>query len=474
MLSKAVIFIILIFQVYLYIFKKYPTNYDTTFLWLIIALNIISLISFSLKKDKNLNLKNNKVKFSVLFLIGFLIVSFQPFLDLGLGFLQPNNHYLFIRSGIILKAFLCASIALNSYLFGSILFTAKNIYFVKEHNIRNRINIKPLKIINFLCFLFFLSQINTSYLDANTYGSGREVSFLLGYAMLLYETSFMALILIYIINNGKKSSFKKYLKQYEYNFIFFVIYICIIIISGDRGPILYMTLALLFGYLYLNEVKISATKLASIVIIGAVVISFLGMIRRAGVTLDTAISSKIENTYYPESFLPATKELATSVLTISTAVNKVPSSYDHFYGLFLFQNFSVIIPGLNSFLNSKIGIDANYFSSSVFLTYLSLGANAKWGVGTSAIADVYLDFGITGIVLIFILFGYLTKRLEVYVLGYKHDNFLMVALYMLFFSFSIYIARSNLVVPLTKLTYVLVFYFLALASNGNIIKKWIK
>ncbi|MDR6157745.1 oligosaccharide repeat unit polymerase [Chryseobacterium sp. SLBN-27] len=473
MLSKAVIFIILVFQIYLYVFKKYPTYYDTTFLWLIVILNIVSLISFSLKKDRNLNLKNNKVKFSVLFLIGFLIVSFQPFLDLGMGFLQPNNHYLFIRSGVILKTLICASIALNSYLFGSILFTAKNIYFVKEQDVRNKINIKPLKIINFICFLFFISQINTSFLDANTYGSGREVSFFLGYSMLLYETSFLALILINIVNNGKKSSFKNYLKQYGYSFVLFVIYICIIIVSGDRGPIIYMSLALLFGYLYLNEVKISATKLTSVLIVGAVVISILGMIRRAGVTLDTAINSKIENTYYPDSFLPATKELATSVLTISTAVNKIPSNYDYFYGLFLFQNFSVIVPGLNSFLNSKIGIDANYFSSSVFLTYLSLGSNAKWGVGTSAIADVYLDFGIIGIILIFILFGYFTKKLEVYVLGYKHNNLLLVALYMLFFSFSIYIARSNLVVPLTKLTYVLVFYFMALASNGNILKKWI-
>lgn len=473
MLSKTVIFLILIFQIYLYVFNKYPTYYDTTFLWLIIILNIISLVSFSLKKDKNLNLKNNKVKFSVLFLIGFLIVSFQPFIDLGLGFLQPNNHYLFIRSGIILKTLICASIALNSYLFGSILFNAKNIYFVTEQNKKSKINIKPIKIINFFCFLFFLSQINTSFLNANTYGSGREVSYLLGYTMLLYETSFMALILINIINNGRKSSFINYLKQYGYNFTFFIVYICIIIASGDRGPIIYMSLALLFGYLYLNGVKISAAKLTSVLIIGAVLISILGMIRREGVTLDAAINSKVENIYYPDSFLPATKELGGSVLTISTAVNKVPSSYDYFYGLFLFQNFSVIVPGLNNFINSKVGIDANYFSSSVFLTYLSLGPNAKWGVGTSAVADVYLDFGIFGIILIFILFGYYTKKLEVYVLGYKHSNLLLVALYMLFFSFSIYIARSNIFVPLTKFTYVLLFYFIAIILNGNVIKKWI-
>lgn len=151
-------------------------------------------------------------------------------------------------------------------------------------------------------FPFFLSQINTSFLNANTYGSGREVSYLLGYTMLLYETSFMALILINIINNGRKSSFINYLKQYGYNFTFFIVYICIIIASGDRGPIIYMSLALLFGYLYLNGVKISAAKLTSVLIIGAVLISILGMIRREGVTLDAAINSKVENTYYPDSF----------------------------------------------------------------------------------------------------------------------------------------------------------------------------
>ncbi|MGK6340740.1 O-antigen polymerase [Chryseobacterium sp. DT-3] len=474
MLKKIIIFLILLFEVYLSITKRYPDYYDKDFLWLIIILNIVSLFSFAfIDRDKNVNLKNNKVKFTVLFLIGFLIVCFQPFVDLALGYLEPSNHYLFIRSGIILKTLLCASIALNSYLFGTSLFEAKKVIIQQEKPLRKMINIRTLKVINVLSFFFFLSQINSSFLDANTYGSGRKTSFLLGYSMLLFETSFIAIILIMIINNGKKSNFYNYLKQYGYSLIFFVLYLMLILFSGDRGPIIYLSLALIFGYIYLNNVSISSSKLISVIIIGSMLMTILGMIRRTGVTLDSAINSKIENTYYPDSVFPMTKELATSVLTISTAVNKVPTRYDHFYGLFMFQNFSVIIPGLNSFLNARLGIDTNFFSSSVFLTYLSLGSNAKWGVGTSAVADVYLDFGILGVIVIFIIFGYLTKKIEVYVLGYNSTNFLLVAIYLLFFSFSIYIARSNIVVPLTKLTYVLFFYVLTLASNRKIIKKWI-
>jgi len=474
MLNRLIIFLILLFEIYLSFTKKYPDYYDKDFLWIIIILNIISLFSFIvLDRDKNINLKNNKVKFSVLFLIGFLIVSFQPFIDLALGYLEPNNHYLFIRSGVILKTLLCASIALNSYLFGTSLFASKNKIIKQEVNLKIPINTRFLKVVNLLSFLFFLSQINSSFLNASTYGSGRTASFFFGYAMLLYETSFIALILLMIINNGRRSNFINYLKQYGYSLVFFVLYLILILFSGDRGPIIYLSLALFFGYIYLNNVNVSTSKLISIVVIGSMLMTVLGMIRRAGVTLDSAMNSKIENNYYPDSIFPMTKELATSVLTISTAVSKVPSRYDYFYGLFMFQNFSVIIPGLNSFLNSRIGIDPNFFSSSVFLTYLSLGSNARWGVGTSAIADIYLDFGTLGVIIIFITFGYLTKKLEVYVLGYNSTNFLLVAIYLLFFSFSIYIARSNIVVPLTKLTYVLLFYVLTLSSNKNILKKWI-
>lgn len=474
MLNRVIIFLILLFEIYFSVTKKYPDYYDKDFLWLFIVLNTISLLSFAfLDKDENVNLKNNKIKFSVLFLIGFLIVTFQPFVDLALGYLEPSNRYLFIRPAVILKTLLCASIALNSYLFGTSLFQSRKV--IRKHgvDVRKFIDVRALKVINVLSFVFFLSQINASFLNANTYGSGRKTSFFLGYSMLLYETSFIALILFVIINNGRKSKFIPYLKQYGYSLLFFVAYLLLIMFSGDRGPIIYLSLALFFGYIYLNDVKISSTKLISIFIVGSMVMTILGMIRRTGVTLDSAINSKIENTYYPDSILPMTKELATSVLTISVAVNKVPAVHGHFFGLFMFQNFSVIIPGLNNLLNSKLGIDATNFSSSVFLTYMSLGPNARWGVGTSAVADVYLDFGVFGVIIIFILFGYLTKKLEVYVLGYSSTNFLLVAVYLLFFSFSIYISRSNLVVPLTKLTYVLLFYILTLATNKNILKKWI-
>src|SRR5690606_20135462 len=169
--------------------------------------------------------------------------------------------------------------------------------------------------------------------------------------------------------------------------------------------------------------------------------------------------------YYPNSVMPFTKELAGSIRTVHIGIDAVPEKYDFFYGLFTFQNFSLIIPGFNGFINNNLGINLEYLTSAKFLTFIDLGASATWGIGTSAVADVYLDFGVLGLILIFFFFGYFSRKIEVNVMVFSTIQVIPLIVYILYFGFSIYISRSNIFVPLVKLPYVLIFYYFVIATN---------
>lgn len=462
MLSRGVVFIILVLQIFLSLFDEFVKVYEIFSLNTLIALNGLALCSYIfLSKEKNFNLKVNKLKFTSLFLIGLIVVFYQPFIDLSLGFLDKNNSNLFIQPNNIIKTFLYSSIAVNSFLLGLTLFEAKPMIATKVVvNTRKHVNLKFLKLLNVFFFIIFLTQIDSSFLDATTYGTIESNYQIRNYAMLFFDTSFIALIIHVILNTGYRSNFYNYLKQYGLNIICFGFYLMLVLISGDRGPIIYLSLALLFGYIYLNEVKIKFIKILTFILFFSVLLGVVSTFRRTGFLTDITKDNFLESQYYPNSFSPLTKELAGSILTMSVATYNVPSSYPHFNGLFFIQNITLVIPGLNSFSNSQLGIKGIYFSSPVFLTYLSLGQDATWGVGSTAVADVYLDFGLLGIIVIFLLFGYLMKKLEVHVIGYRTKNFFAIVFYLLYFSFSIYIVRSNLLVPFTKFAYVVAFYYM--------------
>jgi oligosaccharide repeat unit polymerase len=471
MVNNIINISIFVFLILIYLGDLIPINYDHGFLSFLLLLDFVALISFSLKKEKFKSLADTKLKFSTLFLLGFLIVHFQGYLDLFLGFLDENFQLFWVNKNNILKSLLYCSLALNGFLVGHSLYKSKQPRSIDSRELHN--SVKPLKLINLILFVFFLSQIDSTFLDSSLYGR-REMSPMLGYSTLFFETSFIALT-VHIIRNTvisqQKVFLKKYIQQFGYSFYLFLAYLICILFSGDRGPIIYLSLTFAFGYILTARIKISTLQFYIYFFAVSIFVSLIGIIRRFSMhnsAIESIMTADYYNRYYPNSIIPFTKELAGSIRTVHIAIDSVPEKYNYFYGFFNFQNFSLIIPGFNGFINSALGTDLEYMTSARFLTFLDLGRNATWGIGTSSVADLYLDFGVVGLTILFLIFGYFSRKIEVNVFVYSSFKVIPLILYVLYFGFSIYISRSNLFVPLVKLPYVLCFYYLGIATNRKL------
>lgn len=469
MLNKSIQFISLLSLTLLKVMNLIPTRYtDNTFIGIVLVVWVIATLSFLfLRKEYVDNLHKQYIKFSTLFIISVSIIHFQAYIDLYLGLIDEDQTRLWVDKDIINNGIVLSAIALIAFYLGySINNGYKDQISYRSHLYprKSRLNVSIIKSLNVIFFIIFLSQLNSDFLNSSLYGSGhREMGSLFSYTVLLYETSFIAIIVLNIFNN-KVNKFQLTLKEFLTSnlssFIVLTIYISLVALSGDRGPIIYLTLSAVSGYFISSNKKISKLALLSLILVGSIAITLLGIVR----TLDNksldSIKDAGENVIYPSSISPATKELAGSIRTLQVAIDAVPNKYPHTYGWFSMLNTSILIPGLNGIINQSLNTDILYLSSDNFLTIQFLGYNPTWGIGTSCIADTYLDFGTYGILIIFLLFGYFSRFIESNIYMRGNPSIILIATYVVFFSLSIYIGRSSLVVPFTKLTYVLIFSYI--------------
>jgi len=200
---------------------------------------------------------------------------------------------------------------------------------------------------------------------------------------------------------------------------------------------------------------------------GSAIVTILGHVRRMGEdggfinkVLLVTNSGGIENQYYPSSFINNTKELAISVRCLNLAVDYVEQHGEHTYGLFAAQDVMLLLPTLKGTFISTFDVPRPLTSAAQLLTYYDLGPFATWGVGTTCVADVYLDFGIYGVVFCFLLFGFLSRKLEVYIISNDEiGNYILLAIAFSVFAHSIYIPRSTILYSLNKVFYISIFIF---------------
>lgn len=465
-MKKFFTLIVLVLGILFYFFAD---EYSLTdfFLYFFLFINICSLLLYIYSKEKYDILQRQTLKISTVFLVGFIIVFFQPYIDMLFGYIPLSHSVHWVNDTVALKSLTLITIAFNAFFLGRYFYREKRQRKTSTGEIQVTLaSLNLLKLTNFFFLILFLSQLKLSFFDSTLYGSSEErISPLGSYSMLFFDCSFIAILIMTIkleLTNSSKShlSFLKFLRRLGYSAFLFGCYLTCILLSGDRGPIISLSMALFATYLIISREIYSKSSIAIFLLISTLLISALGIIR-SGVSY-TDIDLRVGSRYYPQSISPSTKELASSSRTLNVAVNSVPDKYPYFLGLFTVQNFTVLVPGLNSFINKEFAIPREHFSSPRFLTYLDLGPNATWGVGSSSIADVYLDFGWLGIALFFFTFGYYIRHLEINVIVFQRRDFAFLAFYILYFGFAIYISRSNLLVPLTKIAYVATFYYLSL------------
>lgn len=97
------------------------------------------------------------------------------------------------------------------------------------------------------------------------------------------------------------------------------------------------------------------------------------------------------------------------------------------------------LPFAQSFVIALFDLDEDNMRSALVFTKDTFGYVGNWGLGTNVLADVYISFGIFGVIVLFFAFGYFVNRS----LKKVQDSTAYLILYGILISYAVYISRAE-------------------------------
>lgn len=449
---------------------------------LVIIMMVLELIIMFKRREQYDSLRNQYLRIFPLLIFSFVCVHFQQFIDIFLGFddfrYPEYSNRLLIQKGAFLSLIGLSSLLLGYYYASNYKFTKKtNTSTVKINHIQTR------KVFNFLFLCFVVSFI---ILNGHAYLSGNYSQEMIlnmqgsinAYSIVLMQCCMYAAT----IESCKCISMRNQtcnLRTYARGFspIYYVCLATVLFLNlslGDRGPLITYVCIYTFGYIIVSKRKIRFVKIIVTAFFLAVLMSIISVYRQdENKSFSNFKNYRNEVTLKRESISPFTAELAGSTYPTLLAIESTPNTYPHRYGIFSLNNILSAIPFFSA-ISKELGINSSilpYSHSSSFITwYGHNGDMTRSGLGSSTIADLYIDFGPIGVIVILLILGIVIRVLEKKTFTSNLcniDDFLLIATFVMF-SNAIYFPRSMVFFFIKDIMWTLVFYKIVLYIFGRI------
>ena len=277
-------------------------------------------------------------------------------------------------------------------------------------------------ILAILFILYLLFGGVNRYIDTYLYGNNNDGGIVVQIEILI--TAFVYATVAAELYN------KKIFPAYRFRRlpIFIVAVITIMLLfSGNRTVPSYFILSG-FGLYSLLFKSISFKKMLVLMLIGIVGMWAIGM-HRSGYD----ISAQADAAMYVVD------------LTINTRNTYIAMEYVDQYGFTYGKTMLYGILGIIPLLSSILGLDQNEIGSAEVLTlytYNTMGVDRTFiGLGTNIIADIYLSFGMLGVVILMFIVGVLIKKC---IYSALKINYYSLVVYAVVISISIFGIRTGL------------------------------
>ena len=213
---------------------------------------------------------------------------------------------------------------------------------------------------------------------------------------------------------------------YTYNYAVFLLVLIVSIhfaLVGSRTNASILLLSAIVAYSILIK-RQSIVKLFFFLILGILLMWILQSFR-AGYNVETELPF-----FYilSDLFIPNTNTYLAVDIVESEGIT---------WGLSSSASILSIIPFLQGFVEKLFGLTDEDINSAYLLTEY-LGSSA--GMGTNFVADLYLSFGMFGVVIFPYLFGAVLSYLKASI----YDSYFKALIYIIISGFSMYIVRSSL------------------------------
>lgn len=407
---------------------------------------------------------------SNIFLFGLLIVNLQYIIDFTLGYKTISN---FVSLWSLNYCAAIGSAGIISFIIGNL--TSKTIRQQASFAPNNTSGCFFLYLIQAVSFIGWILSVDLiSLITGATYGDGTwkwdgGLSTLL--EGLIYASTITILVFKIIkSSDDEPKNLRSFIKSFSFSFWLFVtLYLTIRILSGDRGPFIYTTLSIFFSYIIISKRKIAFQYVLAGVVIFAVFLILIGIARTQSATLSVSEKLSIALQSYDKArfsdatvFVP-TEELAYSFRCNETAVNEIKNGAKFHYGKY--QLFALLncIPFMPSFMYNKLKIPITELSSDYYLTEAYFGDYSISGqIGTTVVADFFLDFGLLGVIVGMFLVGLFFKQVDnnICISNSSSLSVIAVIITLAFASKAIYIPRATFLGQLKPTVIILVLFYL--------------
>lgn len=443
-----------------------PRNINAPFMLQCFAVAFVSIILyFRLKKKRK---RRMIISHSLLFTIAYCVVFYQFDIDYLLGLVDMTfrtNVLTIFNESVVCKALCIANIALNSFFFGlsineNKIYKTNAVYSFGNYQ-------KSLTGLSFLLLLVYLIVVDKQYLF-NGYAKGYDAGYPAQLTMSLLQATLIAFVVIkcYICRKEDKEicATSDFWREFKFQIIICILTALLILMSGRRTEAVSVLFSLFFGFVYVYRGKIPVIRIAVVVAFLSFIFSFLSFYR----TINGGDANEaVEAVSNISSVFPPTRELAFNASSLHIVLSYVPSQVDYNYGTSFFPGFLTIVPGLHKIFLNLADLPLVKQNSAFFCTIYGNG-NLSWGLGTSCVADVYLSFGIIGVIIIFILWGRYLGFLEKISIADLANPFLL-ALALCTYKELIYITRGSLTYCFGAYTYsALLIYFFSKKTKQSI------
>lgn len=397
----------------------------------------VTVVAFSLYLYQNKG--RNYLSFEVLFLVSQVIL----FYVFPVFVYNPDTVFLFsfglpYDDNYISKGVCIASIGLVSFMIGNILSLSDD--HTSNHKIlKKRNNLLLSCFCTLLYIAYYLIGGFQHFIDV--YKNGIRESTSSSYVLVLIQSAFPLLLLNELWNKKVDSTYK--LSYYPILLSLIVAFHFLMVGSRTNALLIFLPAIIMVGELF----KKQSLKMLLVFFSSGVFFMWVLQYFRSGVDINT--ESFEYYMLFSDFLIPNT-----NTYMAAEVVDKDGCSF----GLTVLSQFLSIIPFAQSIVYSLLGISIEDASSSHFFTKY-IGSTA--GMGTNTIADLYLAFGLCGVVLFMFLLGKISNKWRARI-GIDYNSTLM---YSALAGLAIYLARASIF-------YSLRFFFFLIVLRILFIKKY--
>lgn len=423
-MAKIYFFIIFIISIFVCSFAPQKYNYEYSFYCAIAYwFNVTTYLVVKKKK--------NYFDFDNLFFVAFFFVTLyyssvmyesDPYRYVFYK-LYFNKNQIPLASGIAL-------LAINSYIFGAILIDEKTKNNFQKKNTKK---INTTWLFAFSAILVILYIISGGYNNLiNEYIGGVESVNDSGVSSYFFAffPAFLLLGIIAEFSNLKIENPEKFVitKASKFGIAITGIIFLMFFLVGSRTIPLQIILVCVGMYTLLFK-PIGLSKFTIYILSGFLVLSAIGYLR-------IALSNKnfSEKFHVEDSAMDLIINNRNSYILLDHVDKKGLS-----YGESMLSPILAPLPFAQSLVIDIFKLNPDNMRSALITTKDTFGKVGNWGLGTNIVADVYLAFGILGVIILFLVMGYYVNRFRVN----SGQSTITLVCYAILLSYAVYLPRAE-------------------------------